>query len=144
MLVDVQVSVAADADVPSFGVARIAKDRAVLLIKALGALVHLDVGPLVLKTGGDDDGARQKPLDGERFSSLSFSTEVTSSKSLSRRTSSSTIPPRYSIPVSRRSPAMVISLTGWAFSHARSALISCGPVMPVKTGASSISTDFDQ
>src|SRR5690606_10873690 len=70
MLVDVQVSVAADADVPSFGVARIAKDRAVLLIKALGALVHLDVGPLVLKTGGDDDGARQKPLDGERFSVL--------------------------------------------------------------------------
>ena len=56
-LVNVQMTVAAHADVPSAVVPGVAKHHAVARVGSLGRWFDIDVGPRVLKPGGHDDGA---------------------------------------------------------------------------------------
>ena len=56
VLVNVQMSVAANTDVPAAPIAGKAEDSLVPLVEPLRLLVHLDVGPHVVKSRGHDDG----------------------------------------------------------------------------------------
>ena len=56
MLVNVQVPVAANTDVPAAPITGKAEHRPVPLVEPLRLLVHLDVGPYIVESRGHDDG----------------------------------------------------------------------------------------
>ena len=66
VFVDMQMPIATDADMPPFPIARITKHGSILLIQPCRVGLELNIGPLVVKPRGDDNGARPETLKLQR------------------------------------------------------------------------------
>ena len=58
VLIHVQMPIATDADMPTLPIARIAKHGCILLIQSFRVGLEFNIRPLVVKSRGDDYGAR--------------------------------------------------------------------------------------
>ena len=70
VFVNMQMAIATDADMPPFPIARVAEDGCVLLIQPFCVCLEFNIGPLVVKSRGDDNGARAETLNLQRRSFL--------------------------------------------------------------------------